>query len=104
MAKLENDAGNELHSLMGMLELSADRLLRTIQNIARLAGQGNRGLITDFDLTEIVGGVTTLMQVIAESKGVSLTCDVSPRGSCGVKGDKECLEDILFRILDNAVS
>jgi CheY-like chemotaxis protein len=123
-AKLENDGRNELHSVMGMLELiaegpltpsqsnylgacrsSADRLLRTIQNVSMLMSQETKeeGEISDFDLQEIVGGVTSLMAVIAKRKGLSLACEIPTNVPRRVAGDRKRLEDILFRLLDNAV-
>ena len=123
MAKLESDARNELHSMMGMLELiaegplapsqsnylracrsSADHLLRTIQNVSALVGEeAKEGPFSDFDLQEIVGGVTSLMQAIAERKGLRLACEVLADVPRRVAGDRERLEDILLRLLDNAV-
>jgi CheY-like chemotaxis protein len=123
MAKLENDARNELHSMLGMLELiaegplapsqsnylracrsSADHLLRTIQNVSMLLGEETKeGPFSDFDLQETVGGVTGLMEAIAERKGLRLACEISADVPCRVAGDRERLEDILFRLLNNAV-
>lgn len=123
IAKLESDARNELHSVMGMLELiaegplapsqsnylracrsSADRLLRTIQNVSVLVGQETgEGPISDFGIQETVLGVTSLMQAVAERKGLSLLCEISADVPGRVAGDRERLEDVLFRLLDNAV-
>jgi hypothetical protein len=123
MAKLENDTRNELHSVMGMLELiaegplapsqsnylracrsSADRLLRTIQNVSVLLSQESiEGHISDFNLQETVEGVTGLMEVLAQRKGLVLACEIPTNAPRRVAGDRERLEDILFRLLDNAV-
>lgn len=123
MAKLENDTRNELQSVMGMLELiaegplapsqsnylracrsSADRLLRTIQNVSLLLSQEPKeSHISDFDLQETVEGVTSLMEVLAQRKGLGLACEIPPDARSRVAGDRERVEDILFRLLDNAI-
>jgi len=123
MAKLENDAANELHSMLGILELiaegpltpsqskylrvcrsSADRLLRNIQNVSMLVNPDTApGNISDFDLQATLQGVTSLMEVLAQRKGLNLACEISSHAPRRVAGDRGGLEDILFRLLDNAI-
>jgi CheY-like chemotaxis protein len=83
---------------------SADRLLRTIQNVSVLLSQESiEGHISDFNLQETVQGVTGLMEVLAQRKGLDLACEIPTSAPSRVAGDREHLEDILFRLLDNAV-
>jgi CheY-like chemotaxis protein len=123
IAKLESDARNELHSVMGMLELiaegplaasqsnylracrdSADRLLRTIQNVSMLLSQeAHEAQTSNFEVQEIVESVTSLMEALAERKGLSLACVIGANVPRRMAGNTEYLEDILFRLLDNAV-
>lgn len=123
IAKLESDARDELHSLMGMLELiadgplaasqsnyltacrmSADRLLRTIQNVSVLLSQEPyEAQVSDFDLHDIVEGVTSLMEPLAQRRELGLVCVIPPSVPSRVAGDREHLEDILSRLLDNAI-
>ena len=123
ITKLENDARNELHSVMGMLELiaegsltqlqydylracrsSADRLLRRVQDVSEfLSPESERSQICDFDLREAIASVTCLMETLAQRKGLSLTCESRLNTSRWVAGDRDRIQNILFRLLDNAI-
>ena len=123
VAKLENDARNELHSVMGMLELiaqgpltqaqsgylracksSTDRLLRSIQNVsAFLAPETEKAHISGFDLYELVADSATLMEALAQRKGLMLIHEIRPDVPRKVDGDRDRLQDILIRLLDNAI-
>ena len=123
IAKLENDARNELHSIMGMLELvargpltraqsdylrfcksSTDRLLRSVQNAAILFKQDtDASQVNLFSLHDVVRDVTNLMEVLARRKGLSLRCQIESDTPNRVIGDRDRLQDILVRLLENAV-
>jgi len=123
IAKLENDAKNELHSVMGMLELiaegplsqlqydylrscrsSADRLLRKIQNVSEYVGPENEKFQTcEFDLQEVAAGVTSLMEMQAQRKGLRLTYETRLSTPRRFAGERDRIQDILFRLLDNAI-
>ena len=123
VAKLENDARNELHSVMGMLELiaqapltqaqsdylrackaSTDRLLRSVQNVsAFLAPDTEKAQISGFDLYELVADSATLMEALAQRKGLALTHEIRPDVPRQVAGDRDRLQDVLIRLLDNAI-
>lgn len=122
-AKLENDARNELHSVLGMLELiargplddaqsdylhackaSADRLLRSLQNVTEFLcpdTEGPRSCI--FDVHELVANVGGLLELLAGRKGLRLSIELQAGVPARVTGDPDRLQDILVRLLDNAV-
>lgn len=122
-AKLENDARNELHSVMGMLSLiaegpltetqygylracrtGADHLLRTIQNFSEfLSPEKEPAHIAPFDLKEAIANVTSWIETLAQRKGLGFTFEAHLDAARWVAGDRERIQDILFRVLDNAV-
>lgn len=122
-ARLENDARNELHSVMGMLTLiaegpltgrqydylracrsSADRLLRTVQNVFEfLAPESEEAQIHVFDLQEAVASLTNFVRTMAHRKGLGFTYEDHLGGARWVAGNRERIQDILFRLLENAV-
>ena len=123
VAQLENDARNELHSVMGMLELiaegpltqlqydylracrsGADRVLRTVQNVSEfLSPESEQAQVCDFDLHQAVASVTSLMETLAQIKGLTFTCEIRLSTPLWVAGDRDRIQDILFRLLDHAI-
>ena len=123
IAKLENDIRNELHSIMGLLELiaqgpltpaqsdnlrackgSADRLLGSVRNVsAFLSAESDEVQISVFDLHGLIADLRDLMDTLARLKGLSLRCELQPEVPRHVAGDHDRLQDILFRLLDNAI-
>ena len=123
IAKLENDIRNELHSVMGLLELiahdpltpaqfdnlrackcSADRLLGSVRNVAAfLNAESDEVQISVFDLHKLIADMRDLMETLARLKGLGLVCEIQPRVPVHVAGDRDRLQDILFRLLDNAI-
>ena len=123
IAKLENDVRNELHSVMGMLELiargpltqaqseylrsckaSADHLLRSIQNVsAFLSSDADAARTAIFDLHEVLANLTNLMKALAARKGLNLSLEIRPGVPTRIAGDPDRLQDILVRLLDNAI-
>jgi CheY-like chemotaxis protein len=83
---------------------SADRLLRTVENVSEFLNPENeKTLICDFDLQEAVASVTSLMETLAHRKGLSLSHETRLRTPRRVAGDHDRIQDILFRLLDNAI-
>lgn len=123
VAKLENDSRNELHSVMGMLELiaegpltelqydylrtcrsGADRVLRTVQSVCEfLTPENETAQVCHFDLREAVTNVTSVMESLAQHKGLRFTCDTRLGAPRWVAGDRDRIQDVLFRLLDNAI-
>lgn len=123
VGKLENDSRNELHSVMGMLELiaegpltelqydylrtcrsSADRVLRTVQSVSEFLTPDNENAhVCNFDLQEAVANVTSVMESLAQHKGLRFTCDTRLSTPRWVAGDRDRIQDVLFRLLENAI-
>lgn len=123
IAKLENDARNELHAVLGMLELiardplteaqsdylrackaSADRLLRSIQNISVFVSpETGEAQNSVFHLPGLIADLANLMEMLAKQKGLHLSFEIRPGVPNRVAGDPERLQDVLIRLLDNAI-
>src|SRR5579871_5236041 len=98
IANLECDARNELHSIMGMLELiaegslsdlqyerlrtcksSADRLLRSIQNVHQLvSAETTKPQQAQVDLRAVVADTAGLMEEVARRKGLTFKAEIRP--------------------------
>lgn len=121
--KLERDTRDEIHSIMGMLELiaegpltdsqyaqlrtcrsSADRALRTIQNVYEFAcpEEGNPGL-EQIDLQEVVSDTVCLMEELARRKGLNFRTTIGSDTPAQVRGDRHRLDDVLVRLIDNSI-
>lgn len=123
IARLENDTRNELHSIMGMLELvargpltqaqseylrfcksSTDRLLRSVQNAAILfSPETGVPQVHTFSLHELIKELANLMEALAHRKGLSLRYEIESTAPDRIMGDRDRLQDILVRLLENAV-
>ena len=123
IANLECDARNELHSIMGMLELiaegslsdlqyerlracksSADRLLRSIQNVHQLVcAETVIPQRAQVDLRAVVADTAGLMEEVARRKGLTFNAELCPGTPALVTADRRCIDDILVRLIDNAI-
>jgi CheY-like chemotaxis protein len=123
IAKLERDARNEIHSIMGMLELVADgpltdlqyqhlracrssahHLLRSVQNIYQLiCAETSEPTLSNFDLQHFVADIVGLMEDLAKREGLSFKVEIRAGTPARVTGDRHRLENILVRLIDNAI-
>ncbi len=123
IASFRNDARNDLHALMGMLELiaqgrlsrdqldyltvsksTADRLLRAVENVGILLGRDTEpAQMVPFRLRQVLSDLTHLMEALAARKGLALDCEILPGVPDLAAGDRNRLQDILIRLLDNAI-
>jgi CheY-like chemotaxis protein len=123
LSKLESDVRNELHSIMGMLELidggpltesqrghlrtcrtSADRMLRSVQNVYAFAcPSAVAPHVQDIDLEETVSDVDCIMADLARRKGLDFKTRIQPGTATRISGDRRRIEDILLRLLENSI-
>jgi PAS domain S-box-containing protein len=85
---------------------SGDHLLGLINDILEMSSieSGRVHLIfTTFDLPSLVNDVATLFRLRAESKGLTLTVDMSSNLPNAVVSDEKKLRQILINLLGNAV-
>jgi len=123
IAKLENEVRNGLHSVMGTLELigqgpltpaqsdylrackaSTDHLLRSVQNVSIFcSSETEDARVSLFSLHEAMSDLMNLMEPLARRKGLALSCEIRPGVPNRLLGDRDRLQDILIRLLDNAI-
>lgn len=123
ISKLSLDAANVVHSVMGMLELiaeepltgnqtkylracrtSVDRLHRAIRDVSELSGAKSIELADSaFDINEVTTGVASVMGSLIRSKDLRFDWEQSTDAPMPVMGDRDRIEDILVRLLDNAI-
>ena len=133
IAKLENDACDALHRVMGMLETiaqepltetqrrylrtcrsSMDQLLLSVENIAAFVDPASLGPVSQghtgdaaqsscFNLREVIADLADVMEGRATNKGLAFFCEISADVQDRLTGDPGRLRAILIRLLDNAI-
>ena len=123
LTRLAYDMRQTLHHVIGLLELtteeplsagqsqnlsrcraSADQLLRTAADVSELASaQPIAGSRVPFSPAHAIGEVIDIMRVLAERKGLELTHSLNSSIPDEVLADKDAIQDILRRILDNSI-
>lgn len=121
--KLERDTRDEMHSIMGMLEViaegpltdsqyehlrtcrsSADRALRSVQNVYQLVcPEAGHPRVDEIDLQELVSDTVCLMEELAQRKGLSFKATIGSDTPTRITGDRHRIEDVLVRLIDNSV-
>jgi CheY-like chemotaxis protein len=83
---------------------TVDRLLRTVHDVSELARPDASDLTeSGFDVEEVVGNVSGIMGALASRKGLQFECGVKKPAPVVLWGDRERIEDMLVRLLDNAI-
>jgi CheY-like chemotaxis protein len=121
--RLSNEVRHGLHHILGLIELTAeqplsesqlhyldrcretaDQLRREADDLTELARpEGLAADFTSFDASEAIGEIAGLMAALAERKGLSFLWTVDPGQTARIVGDKYLLQDMLRRLLDNAI-
>jgi CheY-like chemotaxis protein len=125
--RLSNEVRQDLHHILGLIDFAAeeplsenqlnhlnrcreaaDQLLRTTNDLAELSRPGgsaaaNVSFNASFDASGAIHEVADLMGALAKRKGLSfqVAADLGRIGR--VLGDKYLLQDMLRRLLDNAI-
>lgn len=122
-SRLGNEVRQGLHHILGLIELAseeplsrsqsysldhcreaADQLRRTADDLTELAREeGPAAASAEFSPAEAMGEVAGLMGALAERKGLSFHWSADPGLPARVMGDKNLLQDMLRRVLDNAI-
>jgi len=97
---------NEQKELTTTLKASANALLSLIQGILDIskieAGKFNIEK-TDFDLHSLVHNTISMLKIQAETKGISLTYNISPVTPYNLVGDPHHLRQVLINLIGNAI-
>lgn len=123
LLKLGNEVRQGIHHMLGLLDFAAeepltsgqlecfdrcraaaDRLLRTAGDLAELDHTSTRPRqLAPFDLPEAIQEIAALMGTLAGRVGLEFHCYVDIPPMPPVLGDKFLIQDILRRLLDNAI-
>ena len=123
LSRLANDMRQTLHHVVGLLELtaeeplslaqlqnlsrcraSADQLLRTAADVSELASSEPLPPLTaPFGLACAIAEVIDVMRLLAERKGLELSCSLDSNIPDVVAADKDTIQDILRRLLNNSI-
>jgi heavy metal sensor kinase len=94
----------ELRETLGSLLEEVERLTRIVEQLFALsrldAGEGQTEWV-QFDLAELAVTTAEQMSLLAEDKGITVTCDAKQRVM--VDGDRARLKQVVVNLLDNAI-
>jgi PAS domain S-box-containing protein len=103
---LDSNLDAEQREYLMLVQSSAESLLTIINDILDVSKieAGKLSLeIRDFDLRELALDALRALKVSADSKGLSLVCDVDPAVPALVRGDPGRLRQILINLVGNAI-
>jgi PAS domain S-box-containing protein len=125
LANMSHEIRTPLNGILGMLQLirldTLDQESCQYLNVARNSGEGLLAIINDildlskieagkfelvpaiFDVHELVNGVVEIFWFTVQSKGVTLSADISPRIPNFLSADLVRLRQILYNLVGNAV-
>jgi len=121
--RLAGDVRQTLHHLQGLIELTleepvsdsqrqhlahcratADKLLRTANDLSELARpSAPPSSASPFDMAAMANEIGYLMSLLAARKNLDLTWQVDSSVPAVIVADRDLIEDILRRLLDNAI-
>ena len=94
----------EVRSRLGSVLEEIERLSRIVEQLFALsrldAGEAQTEW-TQFDLAELAKTTTEQMSLLAEDKGIAITCQASQK--VPVEGDRARLKQVVVNLLDNAI-
>jgi signal transduction histidine kinase len=103
---LDSDLSDGSRELATIARTSAGQLLGIIDDIldlSKLEANKVQSQAGEFNLAAIVEGITDLVALPAQQKGLSLSCFVDPRVPESVVGDSRLLRQVLVNLVGNAV-
>jgi PAS domain S-box-containing protein len=103
---LDSDLSDGSRELATIARTSAGQLLGIIDDIldlSKLEANKVQSQASEFNLAAIVEGITDLVALPAQQKGLSLSCFVDPRVPESVVGDARLLRQVLVNLVGNAV-
>src|SRR5258708_12593964 len=86
---------------------SAGSLLRILDDILTFCEieTGKLELVSaDFDVTQCIAEVISVLGFAAQQKGLELVCEIDPEVPAGLSGDGARLRHILMKVVGNAIN
>jgi two-component system, sensor histidine kinase and response regulator len=103
---LDTDISPEQREYLGMVQSSAESLLRLVNDILDLSKGEARKLVLDpveFAVREVLSETLNPLAIRAQAKGLELAYHIQPRVPDGLLGDVHRLKQILINLAGNAI-
>jgi PAS domain S-box-containing protein len=104
--KREKSLTSEHHEGLSIIQRCGEHLLNLINDILDLSKIEARKMelhLSDFHFPEFLKGITEIVSIRAEQKGISFTYKSLSPLPTGVRGDEKRLRQVLLNLLGNAV-
>jgi len=103
---LETDLSQEQRMYLEMVSQSVDRLLVVVNEVMDFSKIEAGELVLepeDFNIKESLDNDLYLLSLAAQTKGLSLSCKISPEVPAHLNGDSNRLNQILTNLINNAI-
>ncbi|MHB0916656.1 MAG: ATP-binding protein [Thiobacillus sp.] len=102
----ETKLDKEQQEFAQIIHASASTLLELIDNVLDISRIEAGRIVTtaeDFDLHRLVNGTVSMMQTLAQGKGMILAAHIAPQTPFHLHGDARHLRQILINLIGNAI-
>ncbi len=102
----ETPLNKEQREFSQIIRASANTLLELIENVLDISRIEAGRIVTtseDFDLHRLINGTVSMMETLAQGKGLVLAAHIAPQTPFQLQGDARHVRQILINLIGNAI-